>query len=84
MGFDILSFELDGRDRLIEVKTTGFGAMTPFFASSREVQVSEEQAQSFKLYRVFKFRDSPKVFVLSGALRENCVLDAVQFRVSLP
>lgn len=83
LGYDILSFELDGRDRLIEVKTTSFGAMTPFFASNREVTVSEERMHEFKLYRVFKFRESPKVFVLSGALRENCVLDAVQYRVSL-
>lgn len=84
LGYDIHSFELDGRDRVIEVKTTSFGAMTPFFASSREVAVSEERAPEFKLYRVFKFRDAPRMFVLSGALRETCVLDAVQYRASLP
>lgn len=83
LGYDIHSFEPDGRDRLIEVKTTSFGAMTPFFASRHEVTVSEVRAMNFKLYRVFKFRDAPKVFVLSGALRETCVLDAVQYRASL-
>lgn len=83
LGYDVHSFELDGRDRLIEVKTTSFGAMTPFFASQREVAVSEERAPNFRLYRVFKFRDAPKVFVLSGALRETCVLDAVQFRATV-
>lgn len=83
LGYDILSFEPDGRERIIEVKTTSFGAMTPFFASNREVVVSEERPQNFKLYRVFKFREAPKVFVLSGALRETCVLDPVQYRVSL-
>ena len=83
LGYDIHSFEVDGRDRLIEVKTTSFGAMTPFFASNREVAVSEERAQSFRLYRVFKFREAPKLFILSGALRDTCVLDAVQYRVSL-
>jgi hypothetical protein len=57
--------------------------MTPFFASKREVSFSEERAQNFNLYRVFKFRESPKVFVLAGALRENCVLDPVQYRASL-
>ncbi|MBK7906122.1 MAG: DUF3883 domain-containing protein [Gemmatimonadetes bacterium] len=83
LGYDIRSFEVDGRDRLIEVKTTGFGAFTPFFASKREVEVSEEQAAVFNLYRVFKFRDGPKLFVLPGALRKTCVLDAVQFRASV-
>jgi hypothetical protein len=43
LGFEIHSFELDGRDRLIEVKTTRFGALTPFFASRNEVEVSDER-----------------------------------------
>lgn len=83
LGYDIHSFEVDGRDRLIEVKTTGFGAFTPFFASKREVEVSEEREAVFNLYRVFKFRDGPKLFVLPGALRSSCVLDAVQYRASV-
>lgn len=83
LGFDILSFETDGRQRLIEVKTTSFGAMTPFFASKREVAVSEERAQNFRLYRVFKFREAPKIFILAGSIRESCDLDPVQFRASL-
>jgi hypothetical protein len=32
-GFDVLSFEQSGADRLIEVKTTKYGAHTPFFVS---------------------------------------------------
>lgn len=84
LGYDILSFETNGRERLIEVKTTSFGAMTPFFASRREVAVSEEHAEHFSVYRVFRFRDSPRVFVLTGSLRESCILDPVQYRASLP
>lgn len=83
LGYDILSFETDGRERLIEVKTTSFGAMTPFFASKREVAVSDERAQNFSLYRVFKFREAPKIFILAGSLRESCDLDPTQFRASL-
>lgn len=83
LGYDILSFETDGRERLIEVKTTAFGAMTPFFASRKEVTVSEELAPQFKLYRIFKFRDAPKMFVLPGSLRKSCDLDPVQYRASL-
>ncbi len=29
-GYDIVLFETDGRERMIEVKTTAFDAMTPF------------------------------------------------------
>lgn len=84
LGYDILSFEENGRERLIEVKTTSFGAMTPFFASRREVTTSEERSGDFSLYRVFKFRETPRLFVLPGSLRESCILDAVQFQASMP
>jgi len=43
LGYDIQSFEVDGRPRLIEVKTTRFGALTPFFASQNEVEFSDER-----------------------------------------
>jgi hypothetical protein len=83
LGYDILSFDIDDRERLIEVKTTSFGPMTPFFASKREVAVSEERSTHFSVYRVFKFRESPRVFVLPGSLRESCILDPVQYRAAL-
>ena len=83
LGYDILSFETSGRERLIEVKTTSFGQMTPFFASKKEVDVSEMRSTEFNLYRVFRFGREPKLFVLPGSLRETCVLDPSQYRVSL-
>ncbi len=82
LGYDILSFEPDGRERLIEVKTTGLGMTTPFYASRREVAASEELAEHFHLYRVFKYRVEPKLFVLSGSMRETCLLDPVQYSAS--
>ena len=83
LGYDIVSFETSGRERYIEVKTTSFGSRTPFFASRGEVAVSEELAEKYQLYRVFKFRESPKVFMLGGSLRQSCALDPIQYRASL-
>ena len=83
LGYDIRSFETNGRERLIEVKTTAFGMMTPFFASAREVTVSAERADAFHLYRLFRFRTDPKVFILPGSLRSTCRLDPVEYRASL-
>ncbi len=84
LGYDIHSYDTAGQERLIEVKTTNFGQMTPFFASKREVAVSEDRATHYQLYRIFKFSGSPRIFVLSGSLRQSCVLDATQYRASLP
>lgn len=83
LGYDILSFEEDGRERLIEVKTTRFGVMTPFFASSNEVDCSETAGDQYHLYRVFKFREAPRLFWLPGPLRESVSLRPVLFRASL-
>jgi hypothetical protein len=43
-GYDVLSFEANGAERLIEVKTTKYGKETPFFVSRNEVAVSERHA----------------------------------------
>lgn len=79
LGFNISSFETDGRDRLIEVKTTQFGALTPFFASKSEVEVSESREAEYQLYRLFKFTEQPKLFVLPGSLRTTCTLGPMQY-----
>ena len=79
LGYDIRSFETDGRDRLIEVKTTRFGALTPFFASRNEVGVSESMADQYHLYRLYNFRKQPKLFVLPGSLVATCELQPVSY-----
>ncbi len=82
LGFDILSFETDGRERLVEVKTTRFGAMTPFFASKNEVETSDERASEYHVYRLFDFGRSTRLFMLQGSIRQSCELEAIQFRAS--
>jgi hypothetical protein len=83
LGFDILSFEDDGRERLIEVKTTRFGALTPFFTSRNEVALSEDRAAFYRLYRLYDFRRSPRLYQLQGSLRTTCTLDPVQYQASV-
>lgn len=80
VGFDVLSYETTGAERLIEVKTTSFAKETPFYASAAEVIFARENAPRYHLYRLFEFRSAPKCFVLRGALDEHCVLDASTYR----
>jgi hypothetical protein len=79
LGYDVLSFEVSGEERFIEVKTTDFGAATPFYVSRNEVAFSDERSGQFILARVHEFRSAPKFFELKGAIRNNVVLDAVSF-----
>ncbi|HVT38827.1 MAG TPA: DUF3883 domain-containing protein [Gemmatimonadaceae bacterium] len=73
-GYDIQSFEETGADRLIEVKTTKYGAETPFFVSRNEVSVSEMRSSTYQLYRVYEFREGGRLFALPGALSRTCAL----------
>jgi hypothetical protein len=79
LGYDIASFETDGRERLIEVKTTRFGAQTPFFATRGEVDFSESRKDEYQLYRLFGFVKAPRLFVLAGSLRDVCALEPALF-----
>ena len=82
LGYDLHSFEPDGRARFIEVKTTGFGERTPFFVSANEARFARDHRDSFRLYRLFDFRSAPKLFELVGAIEQHCLLDAATFRAS--
>lgn len=79
LGYDVLSFDLDGRERLIEVKTTAFAKETPFFISRNELALSRQEADAFHLYRVFAFRRRPQLFDLPGRLEDRCQLDPVTY-----
>ncbi|GAA0888086.1 DUF3883 domain-containing protein [Rhodanobacter soli] len=79
LGYDILSFESNGRERLIEVKTTAFGELTPFYVSRNEIARSNADADKYRLYRLFDFRDKPKVFQLPGSIDGHCTLDPVTY-----
>lgn len=83
LGYDVLSFEESGSERLIEVKTTAFGQLTPFFASRNELARSEADSEHYFLYRLFDFRDRPRVFELPGAIAGFCQLDPTTYRASL-
>lgn len=74
-GFDIKSYEEDGTDRFIEAKTTKYGKNTPFFLTPNELRFSRDNASSYYLCRLFRFRESPRLFALHGHVKDRCVLE---------
>lgn len=67
-GYDIASFAADGRERLIEVKTTVGGARTPFWLSENERAFSEERSDAFRLVRVYDFARRPTGWEMGAPL----------------
>lgn len=79
-GFDILSRNVDGSHKFIEVKTTRLGKETPFYFSKGELQFSQLSAEDYHLYRVFDATSNAKIFMKNGSLDQLCHSEPVQFR----
>jgi Domain of unknown function (DUF3883) len=81
-GYDILSFDPLGRKRLIEVKTTNGAARTPFFLSRNEHHTAAAHAESWELYRVHLFAQTPRIFKITPPLENVLHLRTETWRAS--
>lgn len=82
-GYDILSFDGDGRERLIEVKTTNGWERTPFHITCNELAVADERRADWRLVRLWNFSREPKAFELRPPLEAHVSLMATHFQASL-
>lgn len=85
-GHDILSYELTGEPRLIEVKTTRGGPSTSFFISPNELACSTRNPKHYYLYRLYGYdegRDSASSYLLKGDLCKQLRLLPTAFRADL-
>lgn len=82
-GYDIASFEPDGRERLIEVKTTNGWDRTPFHISRNELAVASSRRDDWHLVRVWDFARTPKAFALRPPLEAHADLTATSFLATL-
>lgn len=79
-GFDILSFDSSGRERLLEVKTTSGHQTTPFYLSENERLLSEERPEAFRLIRLYGFGREPRAFELIPLLATSVMLRPANYR----
>jgi hypothetical protein len=82
-GYDIGSFEPDGRPRLIEVKTTNGWERTPFHITRNELAAADLNRSSWQLIRVWDFARQPKAFAIHPPLDAHVSLTPTSFLASL-
>jgi hypothetical protein len=82
-GFDILSKNINGKDKYIEVKTTKLSKETPFYFSRNELLFSQSHSQQYNLYRLFNFEDKARMFIRNGRLDSTCHVTPISFRGSV-
>jgi hypothetical protein len=83
LGYDIHSFEPSGCSLFIEVKTTRGPKTAPFYVTENERRVATEKGGDFRLYRVFDFGRTPKIYLLQGALEKSLSLAPVAYRARI-
>ena len=84
-GYDIKSYNEDGSQRFIEVKTTKGGINTGFYITPNELAFAELHSKSFVLVRVFNFdgeSHSGNYFELDANLEEHVTLAPTNFKAS--
>lgn len=85
LGYDVLSYSIDGHERYIEVKTTALGALTPFYLSSAELAFAHRHPHSYALYRVYAvLAQPPRFFGLERNDIHQLELTPVTYRAYLP
>jgi hypothetical protein len=85
-GYDVRSFDVDGRPIHIEVKTTRGGKSSAYFLSANELAFSEQNRATYRLYRLFEFddqRSSAKCFIVQAPLNELFELEPTEYRARL-
>ena len=85
-GFDILSFNGTGKgkeanhERWLEIKTTNGPKTTPFFITSNELSVSEENPEIFRVVRLYDFRRKARAYRLEPPLADRVRLAPAIYR----
>ncbi len=85
-GYDILSYDSNGNELYIEVKTTKRSRNEPFFLSANEKAFLELNKESYVIYRLYEYnsiKSSSKLFKISGRDFQNYTLKPTNYEVSL-
>lgn len=74
LGYDVSSFDIRGREQLIEVKTTNGSARTPFFLTRNERAIAADRPSEWRIYRVYRFATGPRIFTIVPPLEDSLSL----------
>lgn len=84
LGYDILSYDREGNEIYIEVKTTSGDEECSFYITDIELQKSVVSSENYYLYRVYEFDKadfSGRISIKRGSLRDLCISPQV-YKVS--
>lgn len=83
-GYDILSFDVDGKEMFIEVKTTRGGHATPFYLSASEYEFAKLHTNDYILYRLYNYdttKDSACFYRLTYSEMSELRRDPINYKI---
>jgi Domain of unknown function (DUF3883) len=81
-GYDVKSYDSNGREKFIEVKTTVGSQTTPFFMTRNEKDFADEADDRYRIARIFDFRREPRAFELTSPLESFVRFEPESYRAS--
>jgi Domain of unknown function (DUF3883) len=81
-GYDVMSYDSDGREKFIEVKTTVGSSTTPFLMTRNEKDFADEADDRYRIARIFDFRRQPRAFELTSPLDSFVRFEPESYRAS--
>lgn len=75
LGYDILSYDLNGDPKFIEVKTTKGNKNSTFFITRNELEKSKIKKDNYFLYRVYNYNkelEKGEILKVHGDLENIC------------
>lgn len=83
-GYDIKSYNIDGSEKFIEVKTTKGHLNTDFFMSPREILFSKLNDKHFFLYRVYGVtkENNASFYIIRGDVTKEFEIKPTGFKLS--
>lgn len=85
LGYDVLSFDVKGNKKFIEVKTTRGNADTIFYITRTEMERSKIEKDNYYLYRVYNFDDKTlkgDIQIIKGDISKLCI-EPVNYKVKI-
>lgn len=85
-GYDIKSFDEDGVEILIEVKTTKSDVYSPFYISQNEIKVASINHDNYYLYRVHSLdlkNNSCDIYIKNGSVEDIFDLEPVSYKAKV-
>ncbi len=82
-GYDVLSFNGEGNEIYIEVKTTNGNDKTPFYLSQNEKLFFERNKERYFLYRLFNYdldKNYADFFIVEN-IDKDLLFQPIQYRV---